>query len=152
MLNGLTTVLKRYPYANSFICDRACKILKDAKERRRSLWKIKTNATDKFRGVRRKSSFPVNPYSLPAAMRRLRGVNTVVSDQTFSWFRGYARSMNELKPERHQFLVPIYAKEHNELLARGETSHLNPSIGSSLRRSIPYECDDGSRAKRTRRS
>ena len=35
--NGLTTVLKRYRYVDCFVYGRACKILKDAKERKRSM-------------------------------------------------------------------------------------------------------------------
>ena len=152
VLDGLERVTKRYPYANCFIYDRACKILKDVKDRRRRLWKIKTYATDKFHGLGHKASCPVNPYSLPALMRRLRGINTVIAEQTFSWFRGYARSMNELKPERHQFLAHCYAKEHNELMANGDTSHLNPHPHRGNRRSTPYECEDGHRAKRRRKA
>ena len=59
-------------------------------------------------------------------MGRLRGINTVVSDQTFSWVRGYAGSMDELHPARRQFLVHLYAKAHNELVTKGDISQLNP--------------------------
>ena len=152
VLNGLEDVLDRYPYVNCFIYDRACKILKDAKARRRSLWKVKTYATDKFHGIGHKSSCPVNPYSLPRVMRRLQGVNTVVAEQTFAWFRGYARSMNELRAERHQFLVPLYAMEHNKLLAIGDKTHLNPRIKSGNRRSLPCDCSDERQTKRARRT
>ena len=79
-------------------------------------------------------------------------MNTVAAEQTFSWFRGYARSMNELRAERHQFLVPLYAKEHSKLLAVGDTEHLNPHTRSGLRRSEPYDCSDGGKTKRARRT
>ena len=116
------------------------------------MWEIKTYATDKFHGLGHKASCPVNPYSLPTAMRRLRGINTVIAEQTFSWFRGYERSMNGIKPARHQFLVQFYAKEHNELMTTGDASHLNPHPHRGVQRSNPYECDDGHRAKRGRYS
>ena len=152
VLSGLEDVLCRYPYVNCFIYDRARKILKDDKARRRSMWKIKTYAGDKFHGVGRKSSCPINPYSSPQAMRRLRGVNTVVGEQAFPWFRRYARRMGELKPERRQFLVPIYAEGRNKLLAIGETSRLNPYRKSGLRRPIPYERSDRRQTNRARRT
>ena len=77
-------------------------------------------------------------------MERIKNLNTSIAEQTFSWFRGYARSLNELRPTRHQFLVLLYSKIHNALIAEGETSHLGPYSHQNVskKRSVPYGCDD----------
>ena len=152
VIDGLGKVVGRYPFANCFIYDMACKILKDMKARRSHLWKIKTYATDKFHGSGHKANCLASPYDIPALMKRLRWVNAVIAEQTFSWFRGYARSMNELKPARRQFIVPLYAEMHNELSGKGDTSHLNPYPHGGARRSTPYDCDELGGEKRRRRA
>ena len=142
VLDELENVVGRYPFANCFIYDRACKILLDVQKRKAALWEVKTYTTDKFHGWRHKESCLANPFSSAKLMKRIEGLNTSVAEQTFSWFRGYARSTNEMKPQRHQFLVPLYAKIHNALLERGATSHLNPYSCQRAKRKTPYECDD----------
>ena len=147
VLDELENVVERYPFANCFSYDRAWKILLDVQKRKAAPWKIRTYATDKFHGWRRKKSFLANPFSSAKLMRRIEGLNTSVAEQTFSWFRGYARSTNEMKPQRRQFLAPLYAKIHNALLERGATSRLNPYSCQRAKRKTPYECDcleDGS--------
>ena len=77
-------------------------------------------------------------------MRRVRNLNTSIADQTFSWFLGYAGSLNELKPLRRQFVVLLYAGIHNELISKGNTTHMNPYSHQNVskKRPTPYECDD----------
>ena len=125
VLDALEQVVARYPYLNCFIYDRACKIQDDVRRRKRKLWKITTYTTDKFHGKGRKNTRNANPYSHPRLMARLAGLNASIAEQTFSWFRGYARSFNELRTSRRRFLVLLYAKRHNELLRTGKTTHLN---------------------------
>ena len=57
--------------------------------------------------------------------RRLRHVNTSRSEQVFSWFRGYARSFNSLRPNRHKLLVLYYSRLHNAMIEAGDAHHLN---------------------------
>ena len=109
------------------------------KATRGQIWGLKKYAKDKFHGSGHKASCPAKPYAILALLKRLSGINTVVSEQTFSWFRGYARRMDELKPARRQFLVPIYAKMHNDLLEKGDTSHMGPHPRRGARRSSPYD-------------
>ena len=45
----------------------------------------------------------------------------------FSWFRGYAGSMNTMPRDRHYFFVLRYCRLHNALMDKGEKAHL-PSI------------------------
>ena len=61
----------------------------------------------------------------PFHWRRLRYVNTSRAEQVFSWFRGYARSFNSLRPIRHKFLVLYYSRLHNAMIAAGDVQHLN---------------------------
>ena len=105
---------------------------------------VRTYATDKFRGSRRKKNCAANPFARPRLTGGIKNLNAPISKLTFSWLRGYARSMNEPRPTRHQFLVLLYAEMHNELTAKGETSHLNPypHQNVSKKRSAPYGCDD----------
>ena len=73
--------------------------------------------------------------------RRLRGVNTQIAEQTFSWFRIHARVLNEKRAHRHHFLVLQYCKKHNLMMDSGDTSHLNAFSAVSFgRRSVSYPC------------
>ena len=90
-------------------------------------------------GAWRKKNCTANPFDRPRLMG-IENLNASISDQTISWFRGCARSLNELKPIRHQFLLPIYAKMHNAPMATGDTSRLNtcPHQDVNKKRSSPY--------------
>ena len=143
-LDELEKVLATYPFVDCFIYDRAFKVSKDVAARKKKLAKIRTYTTDKFHGPRHKTNCAANPFVHSRLMRRIRNLNTSIAEQTFSWFRWYARSLNELKPLRHQFIVLLYAKMHSELISKGDTTHLNPYSHQnfSKKRPIPYECDD----------
>ena len=102
-----------------------------------------------------KKGCSANPFTHRRLMERVKNMNTSVAEQTFSWFRGYVRSMNELRPIRQQFLVLLYAKMHNELMSKGEKSHLNPYSHQNVskKRPTPYGRDDPPQpTKRRRRS
>ena len=75
-------------------------------------------------------------------MARIENVNTSKSEQTFAWFRKYAASFNEMRGNRHHFLVLLYCKKHNECLDAKCADYLNPY---SYRNRIPtnkrrYKC------------
>ena len=144
VLDELEKVLATYPFVDCFIYDRACKVKKDVVARKKKLSKIRTYTTDKFHGSRHKPDCEANPYAHSRLMHRIRNLNTSIAEQTFSWFRGYARSLNELKPMRHQFVVLLYARMHNDLISKGDTTHLNPYSHCNLskKRPTPYECND----------
>lgn len=88
------------------------------------------------------ASCPNSPLRVLRLKRRLRGINTQICEQTFSWFRGYARTFNSLRALRHKFLVLYFAKKHNKLVEKGDHSHLNEfSSGSRYRKKkVPYPC------------
>lgn len=53
-------------------------------------------------------------------------MNTSISEQVFSWFRGHATTLNTSLPSTHRFLVLVYAKRHNKLILDGQATYLNP--------------------------
>ena len=55
----------------------------------------------------------------------LKKVNGTAAEQVFAWFRGYARTLNEMRPVRHKFVVLYYSTCHNNMIDDGDTSHLN---------------------------
>ena len=74
--------------------------------------------------------------------RRLRHVNTVICEQTFSWFRGYARSFLTMRAARHHFAVLAFSRWHNQLVDAGDLDHLNAfSANKRARSSKPYTCN-----------
>ena len=104
--------------------------------------KIKTFTTDKFHGARHSAKCPCNPFVHKRLMRRIEGLNTVVAEQTFSWFRNYARTFDDLGRKRHHFLVYLYSSIHNELMESRLTSHLNTYAHRKKNaKSTPYGCD-----------
>eukprot|EP00959_Pyramimonas_sp_CCMP1952_P161491 3377028-Pyramimonas_sp.AAC.1 len=62
-------------------------------------------------------SCPCNPYHIKRLSRRLKGINTQVAEQPLSWFRGYARPLNEMAPLRHKLCVLFFAKLHTNYVA-----------------------------------
>jgi hypothetical protein len=114
-----------YKKCNTFVYDRACKVLPES-TRRGTLPQLKHWAVDKFHAPGHNVKCKCSPLNVPLLHRRLRHVNTSICEQVFSWFRGYARTMNEMRQMRHRFLVLYYVKRHNELTVSGSASYLNP--------------------------
>jgi hypothetical protein len=87
---------------------------------------LKFFPVDKFHAKKgHNSKCKNNPYNVRRLMSRVKHVNTSVAEQVFSWFRGYARTFNEMRGVRHIFLALYYAGMHNELVSAGCTDHLN---------------------------
>ena len=127
-IGGIREMIRKYPYLNCLVYDRACKIQRGVSRIRNEIGKIRTFATDKFHGARQSTKCPCNPFARKKLTRRIEGVNTVAADQSFSWFRNYARAFSELGGNRNHFLVYRYAAIHNELSDRKSTAHLNQYI------------------------
>ena len=143
VLTDLARATRRYPCANCFVYDRACRIAKDVSKRTQALWGIRTYATDKCRGSIHKDGRLANPYARPELMRRTGGINTSVGEKTFSRHRCCAGRMNEPRQAMRWFLVPTYAAFRNALIASGETSHLGPYSQQVKRLAQkPYERDE----------
>ena len=65
-----------------------------------------------------------SPTNNKRYQRRLRGLNTNVCEQTFAWFRGYARTLNGTRPVWQNFLTLLYVKRHSAMIKAGEVGHL----------------------------
>ena len=107
------------------VYDRACSLLSSA-QRMEDLNQIRYWAVDKFHAKGHCDSCKCSPYNHPRLSRRLSNVNTSISEQIFSWFRGYANTMNTMNARTHRFYVLVYSKRHNELVIQNEAFHLNP--------------------------
>ncbi len=144
---ALKKVLPLYPKVDAFVMDRNCKFVKRAKQET-ALHQIKTYAIDKFHGKGHNKKCVCNPFNHRGIMRRLRGVNTSVSEQVWAWFRGYCSTLNTMNPLRHRFFVLAYAKRHNAMINSGDVSHLPPAMHSTTkRRSGHYPCNNPKAAK-----
>ncbi len=98
----------QFDHANTFIMDRNCSSSPQARTLPQ-LKSIRTWAIDKFHGRNHAKTRACSPYNRPAIMRRLRGVNTSVCEQVWSWFRGYAKALNSANPLRRKlFGDPLF--------------------------------------------
>jgi hypothetical protein len=120
---ALEKVLPLYKDVDCFIYDRCCKYMPSAIEND-NLKQIKYYTTDKFHGFKHVSSCKCRPQSVRRLNNRLKHVNTSVCEQTFSWFRNYAKVLNQMRSLQHQFLVLYFIKRHNHLVSCGDTMHL----------------------------
>ena len=115
--SALQKALPQHENVDCVCYDRNCSFCVKAKNK--GVYKnVKTWAIDTWHAKKHCKNCACSPENHLSIKRRLRGVNTSVCEQTFSWFRNYARTMNELRPLRHRFLVLFYAKRHNELVAQ----------------------------------
>lgn len=97
----------------------------------------------KFHATKHKKECRNNPLMVPRLRRRVAKINTSASEQTSSWFRNYARTMNELRPARNKFLVLCYAKEHNKLIEADCATHIQKLVRTTANKgSTPYACDE----------
>ena len=117
------------------------------------LWRVKHYAGDKMHGRQHAARCPCNPHHVQQLAKRLERVNTEIAEQTFSWFRGYARTINEMRPRRAMFLVTYYAWLRNKLLASGSKRHLNAygAVGKK-RQSKPYGRGSENEVKKKRKN
>ena len=83
-----------------------------------------------------------SPLSVPRLRKRAADVNTSVAEQVFAWFRGYAKTFNEMRPLRHHFLVLYYTRLHNLQIDLNQATYLNPMAPARQQRKAikKYEC------------
>ena len=110
-----------------------------------ALSQISCDVVDKFHAKGHVSGCPCSPYDVPALMRRVRDVNTSICEQVFAHFRIYAKTLSDMRPNRHAFLILNCAKLHNEdACSRGDNSKLNSFSHSNYtarKRTVPYACN-----------
>ena len=107
-----------------------------------ALSQLKYYSVDKMHAQTHVDTCPNNPLKVLRLKRRLKEINTQICEQTFSWFRGYARVFNSLRSLRHRFVVLYFAKKHNEMVDKNDMSHLNEFSSGSPYRKKPtsYPC------------
>ncbi|CAE7706700.1 unnamed protein product [Symbiodinium sp. CCMP2592] len=139
------------PVLDCIIYDRMCCALQ-AVRRSDMLRDIKYFCVDKFHAHGHGTTCPCSPLVHKKLDKRLREVNTSVAEQTFAWFRNYARTFNTMSPQTHFFYVLFCVQKHNELIRKNSVSHLSPfSSGRKRRRSQPYSCSKSFASKVFRR-
>ena len=63
---------------------------------------------------------------IKALDKRLKGINTSNCEQTFSWLKRYNPTLNEMRENRHKFMMLYLAQKHNEVCAKGRPEYLHP--------------------------
>ena len=139
-LELMTRIAPNFPMCDCLIHDRNCSF-ENAAKAEEELKGIKYFPIDRFHGMKHCPTCKNSPQNVPRLERRLKGVNTSVSEQVFSWFRNYARILNEMKPKIHEFLVLYFCKLHNAVVKADGTKHLNPySACNKKKNSTSYPC------------
>lgn len=139
-IDTVEKLTKVYPNLNCVIYDRSCRLEPSVKKS--GLFPtIKYWPVDKFHACHHKTTCPNNPLQVLRLKRRVSKINTSAAEQTFSWFRNYARMANELRPIRHRFLMLHYCKKHNALMDDAVSQHLDrPLLARRVRTGVPYDC------------
>ncbi|CAK0879999.1 unnamed protein product [Prorocentrum cordatum] len=136
-------VLPQYPKVNCFICDGACPVMPSAMLDKQ-FDHVKYWIVDKLRAQKHAAFCACNPLHIHRLKLRVSGVNTQVTEQCFSWFRGYSRIFNEMSPSRRRFLVLYFVAKNNSMLSAGDADHLGhlAAIFSNMHRkpSGHYPC------------
>ena len=108
--------------------DRMCQadrtILK-SRELLRLFCHVKHLVVDKYHAQGHADSCSCNPWVHDDLWDAQEEFNTSISEQVFSWFRGYTKLLNTMFPNTHRFYVFYYAKLHNFLVMSGDVEHLN---------------------------
>lgn len=140
-IKTMARVLDKLPAVDCAIMDRMCKV-KPAAEKKKQFRGIKYWTCDLWHGRKHSKKCQCNPHVHLRLKRRVNKVNTSIAEQVFSWMRGFARTFNELRPNRHRFLMHYYCKRHNELLHSDYRGHLNKFAykNQKSRCPKPYHC------------
>ena len=93
-----------------------------------------------FHAHRHKKTCVYNPLYVKRLSRRFAKTNTSACEQVFSWFRNYARILNEARAIRHTFKVLYFSKLHNQAVAENKASYLNKFKKAVSKVSKAYAC------------
>ena len=100
------------PKLRTVVYDRACSFMQSARKVPK-LKKVKTYVVDKFHAHRHSKKCPASPLVHRRLARAIQGVNTSAAEQTF---RKYAKSLNSMGADSHEFLLLVFCKMHNQLV------------------------------------
>ena len=146
-INTMKKALAPLDSVDTAIMDKMCKVM-PAAQKDEAFADIKYWAVDLFHAHKHNKACKCNPHVHLRLKRRLARVNTSRAEQVFSWLRGFAKTFNEFRPERHYFLMLYYCKRHNQMISEGETSHLNKYSykNAKKRQAKPYHCNKKTKA------
>ena len=141
--DSLLEILPLYKNLDCAIMDRACGFLPTA-QADKNLKQIKHWSIDGFHAKGHTKGCPCNPLHKRWLATRFKGVNSSACEQVFSWFRNYARLLNESSP------VPLcaiasnvlyFVKLHTCAVEQKQSMCLNRYIRSGKKANRPYSCD-----------
>ena len=121
---SLLKALPLYPNCDTFVYDRNCGFA-PSHERLDEFAQIKYWPVEPWHGVKHKERCKYCTKNNASYKRKLRGVNCSICEQTYSWLRNYARTLNEMRDLRHHFMVLHYVRRHNDNLKSGRVDYLN---------------------------
>jgi len=144
-----TKIIQRAIPRPTTVCERlqtaqhghVCEALAPGLQQKEEFRKIRYWPIDKFHGTSHNKHCKYSPRNVPRYAKRLRGVNTQVCEQTFSWFRNYARIMNEMDMLRQHFFILVFVKKHNKFIANGVSDHLCTKRRGSVKKGS-YACSN----------
>ena len=142
---SLLKILPLYPKVDLLIMDRCCHYMKAAQSTS-GLEQIKFFSLDRFHSSGHTSKCPCNPRSKTRLKNRIKGLNTSIAEQTFSWFRGYSKVLNDMRPLRHRFAVLLFCKWQNDLVENGNAQYLNQyKVHHKKKARKSYACNKGNK-------
>lgn len=86
---------------------------------------VKYWIVDKFHAKGHVNSCPCSPLHVHCLKLRVKHVNASISEQVFSWFRGYSHTFNSMARKAQRFYVHLFAKKHNSMIRSGLPNYLN---------------------------
>jgi hypothetical protein len=145
--DGLTKVLPIYKNCNTFVYDRNCGFAPSAKKDPK-LGQIVNYPVEPWHGNKHTKKCKYSLRNNRSYRKLLKGVNCSICEQTFAWFRNYARSLNEMRLLRHKLTVLHYCRLHNENVDKGDIGYLNAPAAMKRRTKKlhkgSYACTKGS--------
>ena len=147
LYDSLLEILPLYKHLDGLIMDRACGFLPTA-QADKNLKQIKYWSIDGFHAKGHTKGCPCNPIYKKRLATRFEGVNSSACEQVFSWFKGYARLLNESSPMRHSFKVLYFVKLHNCAVEQKQSMYLNRYARSGKKAKRPYSCGNKAVAKK----
>ena len=162
---SLESILWLYPKCTCFVYDRACSFVKSARTNE-AFEQIQDYIVDWFHAYGHAKDCACNPRTLTQSKqlslsyvgvsslgniqlksghrkrlgRIIQGVNTSICEQVFAWFRHFSTNFNELRGNRHRFIILYMAKRHNQAIENNTAVYLRPIAHPASVRSTPYGC------------
>ena len=104
---------------------------------------------DSFHAHGHSNECPCNPR-VKRSLKAKIADNTSVGEQVFAWFRRYTPIMNEMRENRHKFMLLCLCRRHNMAVASKQTAYLRPlpMPKQTKKLSKTYQCSKKPAAKK----